>query len=281
MNGRENEGISYKQRAEASVTDAVRTDDGLPEGKSPAPELLDGERLDDTGFGGIRLIQKPEEFCYGIDAVLLADFAASFTGADSFADLGTGTGIVPLLLSHMTAAKRITGIEFLENSFKRAERNARLNGLTDRVSFVHADVSDTKTVLQKTGTVQAVVSNPPYMKKGAGLTNSNGAKFAARHETTAGIEDFVRTAAAILEERGDFFLVHRPMRLVDICTACRDYRLEPKHIRFVSPDRDSAPNIMLLHCVKSAGSELRFLDPLSVYSGKGVYSDEINRIYGR
>lgn len=243
--------------------------------------LKEGERKDKIGFGHLELIQQPKEFCYGIDAVLLAAFAQVKPGA-RVADLGTGTGIIPLILSHKTQADEIIGVEIQEGSYDRAERNIRLNGLTGRVKIIHSDVKgllDGGQVLRSSFDV--VVSNPPYVKGKEGLTNQNQAKAMARHETTASLPDFICTAAALLKDRGDFYLVHRPSRLVDICVICREHRLEPKDLRMVSPTRSQKPNIVLLHCVKYGGTELNVLAPLSVYDEEGRYTAEIEEIYER
>ena len=242
---------------------------------------MSGERIDDIGFGNLQLIQRPEEFCYGVDAVILAHYAASSCGNGHIVDLGTGTGIIPLLMSHMTASERIFGVEIQKDSYDRAVRNAKMNRLTERVSFIHGDVSDCSLLKEKIGQVSTVITNPPYMEGNSGLTNSNEAKRIARHETTAGLSEFLGTAAELLCDKGNFYMVHRPSRLVDICVECRKNKLEPKELRFVSPNRDSAPNILLIHCVKFGGRELRMQEPLYIYESTGKYTEEINKIYER
>jgi len=243
--------------------------------------LKDGERIDEIGFGNLRLIQKPEDFCYGIDAVLLATFAE--IGKDSkVIDLGTGTGIMPMILSHRTLAAEIVGVEIQADSYERAVRNVALNELDRRVRMIHSDVKnliDGKLVNRYC--FDAVLSNPPYVKGDGGLKNRQGAKAIARHETTASLSDFISEAALLLRDRGDFYMVHRPSRLVDISILCRQYKLEPKEMRFVSPNRESAPNILLIHCVKHGRPELKILDPLYVYREDGSYTDEIMKLYER
>lgn len=238
--------------------------------------LYEGERLDRTGFGELSLIQKPEEFCYGVDAVLLADFVKVKKGGQVI-DLGTGTGIIPLILSHKTEASQIWAVEVQETSYERACRNIRLNALEKRVHVIHADVKQ----LPKLGMFDAVITNPPYVKNGGGLKNDNEAKRIARHETTAGLEDFIQAAAKLLKDKGDFYMVHRPDRLVDICYICRQMALEPKELRFVSPDMRTKPNILLVHCVKNGNPELKLLDPLFIYADNREYSPEILKIYER
>ena len=263
--------------------------------------INDGERLDNIGFGDLRLIQKPEDFCYGIDAVILADFAAGGTGrvykdGAAVCDLGTGTGIIPLILSHkMPGASQIFGVEVQKDSFERAVRNTEINGLTERLHMVCGDVSDSmideeiwemmrKIRGEKTPRFEGfdiVTANPPYTEGGRGIEGKNPAKVIARQETTGTLEDFIRTASALLREKGDFYMVHRPSRLADICCFCRKYRIEPKTLRFVSPRIGEAPNILLIHGVLGGGRELKILKPLAVYDENGSYTQEINMIYER
>lgn len=272
------------------------------------------ERIDEIGFGGLKLIQEPKEFCYGVDAVILADFAAknfavkaaktakcadkkknvNTDGSENFektskkqngciVDLGTGTGIIPLILSYKTDADLIAGIELQTGSYGRAVRNAELNGLESRIRFFNEDV---KTLTENEeisellkGQADAVTMNPPYMPSLGGLTNANTAKAIARHETSAGLWDFFSCASSLLKPKGDLFMVHRPSRLADICCFARENRLEPKELCFISPNVNKTPNIVLVHCVKDGGRELRFLDPLYVYNEDGCYTDRLLACY--
>ncbi len=239
------------------------------------------ESIEEIGFGGLKLIQSSEGFRFGIDAVLLADFAAVICpGADNIADLGTGNGVIPLILSHKTKAHSITGIDLQAKAIELAGRSCDLNGLGERIRFIQCDVAklqEKKPDLR--GTADAVVTNPPYIAKGAGLTNAGDSKFLSRQETTAGVKEFAAAAAFLLKERGHFFLVHRPSRLVDLFYYCRTYGLEPKKIRFVAPRQGAKPNIVLLHCVKGGGRELDYADELYVYDEAGKYTAEIMKIY--
>ena len=240
-------------------------------------ELFQGERIDDMGFGGLLLIQKPEDFCYGIDAVLLADFA-KVRKDGNVVDLGTGTGAIPLILSRKTKAAEIVGVEVQTEAFKRAQRSVALNDLDGRIRIIHADIKALDGTLPA-GSFDTVVSNPPYNEQGGALTNEREAKMIARHETTAALEDFISTAAELLKDRGDFYLVHRPARLVDIFSLGRLYHLEPKEIRLIHPSPGKTPNIVLVHCVKNGGAELRLLEPLCVYNKEGGYTEAIKKIY--
>lgn len=239
-------------------------------------------RLDETGFGNLKIFQNPEEFCYGVDAVLLAGFASE--GARKkrencrIMDLGTGTGIVPLILSHKTQAGYIAGLEVQKNSWDLAVKNAEYNLLTGRVRFFHGDVKGFSNK-SLAGTFDVVTSNPPYTAGASGIESSNKAKAIARHETTASLDDFIKTAAVLLRDKGEFYMVHRPARLVDICESCRRHRLEPKELCFVSGKPLEKPNIILVHCTKNANRELRILDPLFVHNENGSYSQEILKLY--
>lgn len=251
------------------------------------------ERVENTGFGTIKLIQDSDQFCYGIDAVILADFANSFYhDFKNVADLGTGNGIIPFILSHKNNEARITGVEVQKCAADMARRSCEMNGLEDRVSFVVADVleianndSFDETVenintVQK-GTMDMVTCNPPYFIKGGAIPSSSEAKFIARHETTAQVEDFIKAAGVLLKRKGHFFMVHRPSRLADILYYCRKYSLEPKNMRMVVPKPGEAPNIVLIHCIKGGGRELNVMKDLAVYNEDGSYSDEIEHIYER
>ena len=241
--------------------------------------LRDGERIDKIGFGNLRLIQKPGEFCYGIDAVLLATFTQVIKGGNVM-DLGTGTGVIPLILSHRTEAAEIVGVEIQKDSYERGLRNIDINDLGNKVSFIHGNVKElgSKKLIDK-HSFDVVVTNPPYIKGGGGIKNKTEARTIARHETTADLDDFIGTASFLLKERGDFYMIHRPSRLIDISILCRQHKLEPKELKLVSPNRDTAPNLLLIHCVKYGMPELKFLDPVYVYQEDGSYTAEILAIY--
>ena len=239
------------------------------------------ERIENIGFGNLKLVQNPEEFCYGVDAVLLADFAYSFCGDFSFAvDLGTGTGVIPFILSHKNKSAEFLGVELQESSVRMARKGCSLNSLDSRIRFIQADVAQLDGGVCARN-VDVVTCNPPYFKRGGGIPSGNASRFMARHETVASIEDFVKAAAMLLNGKGHFFLVHRPSRLVDIFCSCRKHRLEPKDIRYVVPKRGEIPNIVLLHCVAGGGRELKTMRELCVYEPDGSYSEEIQRIYER
>ena len=238
-------------------------------------------RIDNTGFGELKILQDSDQFCYGVDAVLLADFASrSRLDITSAVDLGTGNGIIPLILSHKSPKAQITGIDIQKEALQLAVQTAQMNGLEDRLSFLNMDVKDAAAQLTPE-TVSLVTCNPPYFAKGAGLINDESAKFIARQETTASVEDFIRAAAHILRDRGHFCMIHRPSRLTDIIYYSRKYKLEPKEMRFISPREGKQPNMVLIRCIKRGGKELTILPTLYVYHKNREYTEEILEIYER
>ncbi len=247
-------------------------------------DIKQKERIDATGFGPILIIQDPEEFCYGVDAVILSDFAAkrakNIRSSSRIMDLGTGSGIIPLILSQKTEAGRIFGVEIQENSCDRASRSAILNELDDRLEFIREDIKDLiPTRPELKGSFDVVTCNPPYTSGGGGMKSENPAKMIARHETTACLEDFIRVSGELLRERGELFMVHRPSRLVDIFVYSRKYRLEPKTIRMVLPKEGEEANIVLIHMVKNGGADLSVLPPLVIHEQNGGFTMELEEAY--
>lgn len=239
------------------------------------------KRIDDTGFGGLRLVQDPDQFCYGIDAVLLADFAAASGFRSGHAvDLGTGNGIVPLILCHKAPEARLTGIDIQADAVELALETRRINGLEDRLEFHNMDVCSVPSQMER-GCADLVTCNPPYFAKGAGIRSSGSARSIARQETTAGVGEFVRAAAHLLRDRGQFCMIHRPHRLTDILCSCRANGLEPKEMRLVAPREGGVPNMVLLRCAKGGGRELKLLPTLNVYDKNQEYTDEILAMYER
>ena len=248
------------------------------------PDLKGKERIDVTGFGSVKIIQDPDEFCYGVDAVILADIAARrakpLKKESRIMDLGTGSGIIPLILTHKTPAERIYGVEVQERSWDRAVRSAELSGLSDRLEFINCDVKDLiagRPDLKYSFDV--VTCNPPYTPLSGGMKPENTAKMLARHETTADLEDFIRVASELLKDHGEMFLVHRPSRLVDIFVGARKYRLEPKAARLVVPRAGEEPNIVLVHMIKNGGADLAVLPPLAVHDSEGGFTKELKEAY--
>lgn len=243
-------------------------------------------RIDKTGFGDIEIAQDDAMFCYGIDAVLVSDFAAKKlavkkSGIYGICDLGTGNGIIPLILAYKTDAKKIVGIEIQQRSFELAMDNARRNDMSDRLSFINCNVGDTETVCKVLGknSFEAVTMNPPYTEKGRGMVASSAEKNIARHETNASLSDFVACADALLKDKGELFMIHRPSRLADIFAALRKYKLEPKEMQLISGKSAEVPNLVLLHCVKNAKPELKILPQIFVREEDGSMSKKIREVY--
>jgi tRNA1Val (adenine37-N6)-methyltransferase len=250
------------------------------------------ERIDRIGFGDLGIIQMPKDFCYGIDAVILGDFAAKLVlgkgpqqkcQVKRLMDLGTGTGIIPLILSHKTEIPEIYGLEVQESSVDRGLRTIELNGLGDRIKILQGDVSNflKPDIKGLKGTFDMVVSNPPYVAIASGIKNVNGPRHIARQETTASLDDFVKVGAELLRDKGHFLMVHRPSRLAELVFSMKTHGIEPKTLRFVNPMEGKPPNILLMHGIKNGGSELEVMSPLIVYESGSEYSEEIQKIYER
>ena len=237
------------------------------------------ECIDDLQNGGLMLIQKKNGFKFGIDAVLLADFAKE-PHAKRVLDLCTGTGIVAVLLAAKTAAPRIDAIEIQPQICDMARRSVEYNDIGGRVHIIEGDLKNAAEIYGR-NVFDKVTVNPPYMKSGAGLISESDTKTISRHEVLCTLEDVIASAAAVMRTKGHFFMVHRPSRLADAIWFMRKYSLEPKRLRFVHPTAGKAANLMLIEGVKNGGNELKLMEPLYVYDSNGKYSEEIDRIYGR
>lgn len=240
--------------------------------------LKPGERLDDLERNGYKIIQTPERFCFGMDAVLLSGFAQVKKGECAI-DLGTGTGIIPILLEAKTEGKHFIGLEIQEESADMAARSVKLNHLEEKIEIVQGDIKEAPQIFGK-GKFDVVTSNPPYMNDLHGLKNPSDAKAIARHEVLCTLEDVVASAAALLKSGGRFYMVHRPFRLVEIFTAMTKYNLEPKRMRLVHPYADKEPNMVLIEAVRGGKSMIKIEKPMVVYKEPGVYTQEIYDVYG-
>lgn len=239
------------------------------------------ERVDDLQLNGLKLIQNPDWFCFGVDAVLLADYSANNIKKDSrVLDLCSGNGIIPILLSQKSSAKSIVGLEIQEQVCEMASRSVRLNGLEQKISMVCGDLKDAVDLFGKSS-FQYITCNPPYKEAGGGLTTNTDTTTLARHEILCTLEDVVRVSSNILEPQGKLCIIHRPERLVDIIYMMKKHNLEPKRLRFIHPYPEKTATMILIEGVRQGRPKL-FLDPpLYIYEEKGVYSKEINKIYGR
>lgn len=243
-------------------------------------ELKENERIDDLEFKGYKIIQNSEGFCFGIDSVLLSDFAKDIRNNSRVMDLGTGTGILCILLSGKTNLKEIYGIEIQEEVANMAKRSVELNSLQDKIKIINENILNLENVFEK-GSFDAIVTNPPYKKINTGLQNESEKKLISRHELTANLEDFIKVSKDMLKDKGEFYMVHRPERLVDIIYLMRKYKIEPKQIRFVAPKPSKEPNLVLIKGVKNAKEFLKFDNILYVYNEDGSYTEELLKIYNK
>lgn len=239
--------------------------------------LRENERIDDLDCKGLRIIQNSSWFCYGMDAVLLANYVKMKKNS-TLVDLGTGTGIIPILIYGKNDVKKIHGIEIQEEVARMASRSVELNNLTEKIEIHNIDLKQAEEKLGN-NIYDVVTSNPPYMAADDGLKNKTDNKTISRHETKCSLRDVIEVASRLLKHNGRFFLVHRPNRLVDILTLLREYKLEPKTIRFVHPKVSKTPNLVLIMSVKAARADLKFEEPLYIYRDDGSYTDELLEIY--
>lgn len=278
-------------------------------------QLKEDERIDELQRNGYGIIQSGSNFRFGMDAVLLSGFAQVKKGETAI-DLGTGTGIIPILLEAKTLGSRFYGLEIQPDMADMASRSVRLNNLEEKIEIICGDIRElvARTLDKKQGSIDVlageeetdsfvkesidgsasgmdglkpligctdvVTSNPPYMKAGSGIVNPDDAKAMARHETKCTLRDVCQAAAALLRAGGRFYMVHRPLRLAEIITELRSAKLEPKRIKPVYPFIDKEANMILIEAVKGGAAELRFEKPIIVYREQGVYTDEIYDIYG-
>lgn len=241
--------------------------------------IYEWERIDDLQYKGLNIIQDTRGFCFGIDAVLLANFG-EVKKEDKVIDLGTGTGVIPILIAGKTEAEHIVGLEIQPNMADMAKRSVMLNELEQRVEIIEGDLKEAPKIF---GLAQfdMVTCNPPYMNHGGGIINVSDAKAISRHEIMCTLEDVIAVSAGLLRSGGKFCMIHRPERLVDIIWLMRSYKIEPKKIRFVHPSAGKKPNLLLIEGLRGGNPYLKMLDPLYVFNESGEYSDEINSIYNR
>ncbi len=241
--------------------------------------LKQNERIDDLQYKGYRIIQNPNEFCFGVDAVLLANFPKVKRG-DVAVDFGTGTGIIPILLCAKTQVQKVIGIEIQEYMADMANRSAILNGISDKTIIINDDLKNWKNYLLPSS-CDIITCNPPYKDKGSAVISLKDSIAIARHELMCDLEDIISNASKLLKFNGKLCMVHRPQRLVDIICLMRKYKIEPKRIRFIYPNKNKPPSIILIEGARSGNAELRVLEPLFIYDEDGNYSKEIDCIYDR
>lgn len=240
--------------------------------------IKENERLDDLQRNGLMLIQDPEKFCFGIDAVLLSYFTRLKPGG-KILDMGTGTGVIPILLSARTSPSEIDGLEIQEESADMAQRSVIYNELENIIHIKQGDLCHASEIYGRS-VFDAVTCNPPYMINDHGRVNQNSMKAAARHEILCTLEDVIREASSVLKPNGHFFMIHRPFRLTEIINDLLKYRLQPKRMRFIHPFTDREPTMVLIESCAGGNYGVKIEKPLIIYKSPGVYTDEIHEIYG-
>jgi len=236
------------------------------------------ERIDDLQIKGYKLIQNPDLFCFGIDAVLLSDFA-KVRKNDSVLDLCTGNGVIPILLAAKTEASKISGLEIQKESADLAKRSVSLNKLDDLISIVQGDIKEAAQYFDA-ASFDVITVNPPYMDENHGIINDYSPKAIARHELLCSLEDVIRESARLLKPGGNLFMIHRPHRLSDIIVMLREYHIEPKRLRLVCPYVDKEPSMVLIEANRGGKPNLRIDSPLIIYKEVNEYTEEIKKIYG-
>ncbi len=231
-------------------------------------ELRPGERLDDLQIGGLELIQDPKKFCFGVDAVFLSDFVRIRPG-ENVLDLGTGNGIIPVLLSAKTEARHITGLEIQADTAEMARRSVAHNHLEDRIDIVTGDIKEAAELF-KPAFFDVITTNPPYMLVDHGMRNPDDAKAIARHEVLCSLDDILRESMRLMQDKSRFYMIHRPFRLTEIMIKMHQYKIEPKRIRFVYPYIDKEPAMVLIEGVRGAKPRVTVEPPLIIYDRNGT-----------
>lgn len=242
--------------------------------------LKENERIDDLEFKNLKIIQNPKGFCYGIDSILLADFAKDIKSGSKVVDLGTGTGILGILLCGKTDLETVLGVEIQEEVADMARRSIILNDLEKRFTILTTDVKRLKSKV-KLNNYDVVITNPPYKKLNSGKINESEKKLISRHEITANLSDFIKTSYSLLKDNGVLYMVHRAERLADIMYELRASKIEPKIIRFVYSNEIDDSKLVLIKAVKNAKPFLKIDKPLYIYDKKGNYMQEVLKIYNK
>lgn len=226
--------------------------------------LKEGERLDDLQLSGYWIIQDKSRFCFGVDAVLLTDFV-KVKPKERVLDLGTGTGVIPILLEAKTKGEHFTGLEIQEESADMARRSVLYNHLQDKVEIVTGDIKEAAEIFRP-ASFDVITTNPPYMLNHHGLKNAADARTIARHEVLCSLDDILRESAKLLlESKGRFYMIHKPFRLAEILTKMCSYKIEPKRIQFVHPYVDKEPAMVMIEGMKGGKSRVKVEPPIIMY----------------
>lgn len=243
--------------------------------------LKENERIDDLQIKDLKIIQNTDGFCFGIDSVLLSEFAMDIKKGSKVIDFGTGTGIISFLLLGKTEISNVVGIEVQEEVADMARRSIMINNLGEKFKIINCDIKDILDNVNREE-FDVVVTNPPYKKANSGGKNKNEKKLISRHEVLADVYDFIKASKSVLKDKGTLYMVHRPERLADIICALRKYKIEPKKIRFVYSKEDSnEAKLVMVKAVKNGGEFLQIEKPLYIYKNNGEYTDEVLKIYNK
>lgn len=241
--------------------------------------LKNKERIDDLQRNGYQIIQDPDRFCFGMDAVLLTGFA-KVKKSEKVLDLGTGTGIIPILLESKSEGAQFTALEIQEESADMARRSVLLNHLEEKISIVTGDIKDASKLFGASS-FDVITTNPPYMIGEHGLKNGNDAKTIARHEVLCSLDDILMQSRRLLRPGGRFYMVHRPFRLAEILSKMIEYKIEPKRMQLVYPYVDKEPNMVLIEGLRGGKSRITVEKPLIVYEKENVYTQDILNLYDK
>ena len=237
------------------------------------------ERIDDLQYKGLKIIQKKNGFCFGVDSIIIVNFA-DIPKASKVLDIGSGSGIISVLIAAKTEASSVTGVEIQSEMAEMAKRSIRMNCLEHKVEVINEDIKQ-YTKYTRPSSFDAVVTNPPYIPNGGGIINSSDSKAIAKHEIACSLDDIVEASARLLKSCGQLTMIHRVERMTDVFYTMRCKNIEPKFLRMVQPDVNKAPNLFMVKGTKGGNSGIKVFNPLYIYNQDGSYSDEINRIYCR
>ena len=266
------EQVSEVSLIDMNNTENAKVEEGIKENTSK-------KLLEEKEYKGLKIIQNKKWFCFGIDSVLLSDFAKEIKNNSTVLDLGSGTGIISILLSKKINAKKIVGIEIQKEVYEMSKKSIILNDL-ENVDFINEDIKNLNKIIEN-NSCDAIVTNPPYMKKNSGIKNENEMKLISRHEIKCNIEDIIKVSSKLLKDNGELYMVHRPDRIVGIIEFLRKYKIEPKKIRFVYSKKGENSNLVLIKAVKNAGEFLKIEKPLYIYDENNKYTDEVLEIYNK
>ena len=234
------------------------------------------ERIDDLNYEGLKIIQNTEGFCFGVDSVLLTEFARDIKQNSVILDIGTGTGILGILLSKKVRPSKIYGVELQKEVAEMAQKSIKLNSLEDTFEIINDDIKNIKI---ENSSIDAIVTNPPYKKMGTGIKSKESKQLVSRYETTATLDEWLKISSKLLKDNGSFYIVYRTDRLTELIENMRKYKLEAKRIRFVYSNIDKQSNLVMIKAIKGAGTFVKIEKPLIIYNLDGSYTDEIMNIY--